>query len=294
MKHRHAFTLIELLVVISIIALLIGILLPALGAARSTARSLVSLSNVRQWGIANLAAATDHKDYLAWVGDSGSDNVAKDAKFDMWWGHLLPQYVDQPSYRELGAAADTVPLPPSGGGIFTDPSAEPPENTPYQKSWPGPPGFSLQPSEFSATSSVSPDDMWFFFSYVPNSALPRSFNSESDGDLDKRYPKLVPLPKIPQSSATILMLEMRATDDEIPDGRTFAGEELNRGKANWKRVAGRHRDGGHYLFADGHGARFDYEYATEAERTPKFDELFPDELGFNRRDLIWDPFGPAN
>lgn len=61
---NSGFTLIELLVVISIIALLVGILLPALGAARKSAQSVVCLSNCRQMGTASTAYTVDNDGYF--------------------------------------------------------------------------------------------------------------------------------------------------------------------------------------------------------------------------------------
>ncbi len=50
--RKKGFTLIELLVVLAIIALLMGILMPSLVAARQIGRRLVCLSNLRQMVIA--------------------------------------------------------------------------------------------------------------------------------------------------------------------------------------------------------------------------------------------------
>ena len=65
MKPRvRGFTLIELLVVISIIALLIAILLPALGAARASAKQLQCLSNIKQINAATIAYTVDNDNYF--------------------------------------------------------------------------------------------------------------------------------------------------------------------------------------------------------------------------------------
>lgn len=105
-RGRCGFTLIEVLVVISVVVLLVGILLPALGAARDAARAVKCASNLRQMGIAGELYASAFREvilpsfYDEWLWN----DVLFDGSQPMSNGGLMPDPMGRSNarYRQGG------------------------------------------------------------------------------------------------------------------------------------------------------------------------------------------------
>lgn len=109
MKTHQGFTLVELLVTISIIALLIGILLPAIGQARRTAADTECKARLGQIMLAQQMHATDHGVYTSiWNDDDGwfSESGPAPSKTD------LAPYLNM-SDKTLESGTDSVLQCPS-------------------------------------------------------------------------------------------------------------------------------------------------------------------------------------
>lgn len=91
---RRAFTLVELLVVIAIIAVLAGLLLPALAGARDTARGVACMNNLKQFSLAFEMYRQDYDGYMP-RGALRTRSVPAPSTYIRWYNAVYP-YLNDP------------------------------------------------------------------------------------------------------------------------------------------------------------------------------------------------------
>lgn len=127
-RPHSGFTLIELLVVIAIIAVLVALLLPAIGNAKERANRVKCNGNMRSWGAAYAIylgdsqgkfpsqGSTDDSGYVANV----ATDPAKKPELAIAWFNVLPEYIQGTRYYDLAKVRQSPR--PGDKSIFICPS----------------------------------------------------------------------------------------------------------------------------------------------------------------------------
>lgn len=236
MNLRHsknpAFTLIELLVVIAIIAILAGMLLPALARAKGAAQRTACLNKQKQWGLSFTMFVQDNDDRLpkeSFGSSSALNNWAQvrdAANFDVWY-NAVPRSIGQKGAADYGTNTASFYGQDS---LFHCPAAKFPKG------------------HITANNAL--------FSLAMNSKL----TTTADGGQ-------VRVAAIRNPSATVIFLENLLKDEPRVDiGQ--ATTDLGQPSSYASRFSARHTGSGNLVFGDGHAENLKGKMVVETTPGP--------------------------
>jgi prepilin-type N-terminal cleavage/methylation domain-containing protein/prepilin-type processing-associated H-X9-DG protein len=327
---RKAFTLVELLVVIGIIAILVGILLPALTKAKQQAQEAQCESNLRQWGIGVASYIDQYGGSLPYKGPDGTSppgfapaNGVIGFDDPSLWFNAIPPYVGGKSYYNLLLLDfenhGLNPAPHYGdNSIFMCPCATGPlffNGDGNDLPDPNYPGYYILYGQDSTNTIRSGLRSTGFFPFD----LVYVWNSKMLSPIVGTSPDYIKVQAIKQSSQVPMMVEkignygdytdksVQLWSNENPTVYSNAGGAQHQGwitssgltgtnvcqsKSDWTRFAVSHFGGGNILFVDGHVAWFKWSQVQYGPSQLPWENS--SDANINLAQITWCTLGPTD